>query len=96
MYKPKLGGHRHVIKLSKSKSSGEIASALLVKKLDPPGAVIDTSTKEYLQKDVCGFTVNYEGNVFECTKGLEDAIIEDLNQICTLVPSKGKLTLVTN
>lgn len=53
---------------------------------DEDRQVIVTADKPYLVKSVCGFTLNYESDVFECFSSLQSALEEDLTQLNTLLP----------
>ena len=87
-----MGGFRHRIKLSKFRGffgADKIKTFWSLVPLEPPGALLDTSKKDYSSKIVCGFVINYEPGVFDAAVGLEQALQEDLTQVCCLVPESA-------
>ena len=61
--------------------------------LEEEDEVIDTTRKEYLLKEINGFTIHYEPDVFECTPDLEKCITDDLEYVCLLLPDSARQKL---
>lgn len=97
--KPTLGGVKQTVRLSKSgKRSGSGVEVTFKREiLESANEVIDTSSKHYDITNVCGFTVNFEPGVFEMNPELKEALIQDLSEVCRLLPEAacGKLQAST-
>ena len=52
--------------------------------------VVDTTDKVYLTREICGFTIRYEPEVFECTPHLEACMTDDLQFVCLLLPDLAR------
>lgn len=91
VYRPTLQNFRHKISLTKNKRDEFQARIICKKTNDERGKnnVTDTSNKFYAKRDLCGFTCNFEPGVFEKTNGLQEALTEDLEALCCLLPEKA-------
>ena len=98
-YTPLVAKLRHTLKITKPVKlflhalRGSSRPAFSVERIYGPIAsedeIIDTSTKQYNVREICGFRVFYEGDLFHAVDGFETVFNEDMTQLVRLIPKNA-------
>lgn len=98
-YTPLVAKLRHTLKITKPVKlflhalRGSSRPTVSVERIYGPIAsedqIIDTSTKQYNVREICGFRVFYEGDLFHAVDGFETVFNEDMTQLVRLIPKNA-------
>lgn len=99
-YTPLIAKLRHTLKITKpvklflhalrgSSSRPTVSVERIYGPMASEDEIIDTSAKQYNVREICGFRVFYEGDLFRAVDGFETVFIEDMTQLVRLIPKNA-------